>query len=172
MLGIAFLWFIGAIRNRLGELEDRFFATVFLASGLLFVASVFGSAAVTSALIDSVAAGNISSDTYFFGRCISDALLNLFTMKMAGVFIFSSCTIALRTTIFSRWVAYTGFGCALLLLLIVADWRWITLLFPIWMLLVSTEIFLAEFRSGTAGKPSLAESLLIRVDPTLQGIPD
>ena len=36
--GIAFLWFIGVLRNRLGELEDQFFATVFLASGLLFVA--------------------------------------------------------------------------------------------------------------------------------------
>ena len=26
--GIAFLWFIGVLRDRLGELEDRFFATV------------------------------------------------------------------------------------------------------------------------------------------------
>lgn len=37
--GIAFLWFIGVLRNRLGEREDQFFATVFLGSGLLFVAS-------------------------------------------------------------------------------------------------------------------------------------
>ena len=28
--GIAFLWFIGVIRDRLGDLEDRFFATLFL----------------------------------------------------------------------------------------------------------------------------------------------
>jgi len=33
--GIAFLWFMGVVRNRLGNLEDRFFATVFLGSGLL-----------------------------------------------------------------------------------------------------------------------------------------
>ncbi|MDS4057244.1 MAG: hypothetical protein RKP73_01555, partial [Candidatus Contendobacter sp.] len=32
--GIAFLWFIGVLRDRLGEREDRFFATVFLGSGL------------------------------------------------------------------------------------------------------------------------------------------
>jgi hypothetical protein len=31
--GIAFLWFIGVIRDRLGAREDRFFATVFLGSG-------------------------------------------------------------------------------------------------------------------------------------------
>ena len=42
--GIAFLWFIGVLRDRLGELEDRFFATVFLGSGLLFLAMLFASA--------------------------------------------------------------------------------------------------------------------------------
>ena len=36
----AFLWLIGVLRDRLGELEDRFFATVFLGSGLLFLAMV------------------------------------------------------------------------------------------------------------------------------------
>src|ERR1700746_2383537 len=34
--GISFLWFIAVVRDRLGELEDRFFATVFLGSGLLY----------------------------------------------------------------------------------------------------------------------------------------
>ena len=33
--GIAFLWFIGVLRDRLGALEDRFFATVFLGLGML-----------------------------------------------------------------------------------------------------------------------------------------
>src|SRR5689334_16304034 len=36
--GIAFLWFIGVVRSRIGAGEDRLFATVFLGSGLLFVA--------------------------------------------------------------------------------------------------------------------------------------
>ena len=37
--GIAFLWFVGVIRNRLGRMEDQFFSTVFYGSGLLFLAS-------------------------------------------------------------------------------------------------------------------------------------
>jgi hypothetical protein len=149
--GIAFLWFIGVIRNRLGELEDQFFATVFLGSGLIFIASVFGSAAVSSAIVASLGAASIDSDSFYLGRCISDALLNLFAMKMAGVFMFSTCTIGLRTAIFPRWVVFTGFGSAFLLLLIIANWKWITFIFPIWMLLLSTQIFLAEFRSGDDG---------------------
>ena len=48
--GIAFLWFIEVIRNRLGDLEDQFFATVFLASGLLFVATLFVATLMMGAL--------------------------------------------------------------------------------------------------------------------------
>src|SRR3954471_22055647 len=33
--GVAFLWFIGVLRDRLGQQEDRLFATVFLGSALL-----------------------------------------------------------------------------------------------------------------------------------------
>ena len=146
--GIAFLWFIGVLRNRLAELEDQFFATVFLASGLLFVASLFASAAVTSALVESVAAANMGSPTYYFGRYLSDALLNLFAMKMAGVFMISTCTIGLRTGIIPRWLVFAGYACALVLLLVIANWRWITLIFPIWMLILSTWTLLTELRSG------------------------
>ncbi|MFZ1120668.1 MAG: hypothetical protein WAN81_10605 [Candidatus Binataceae bacterium] len=148
--GIAFLWFIGVLRNRLGELEDQFFATVLLASGLLFVACMFAAAAIMGALIESVAASNIDSATYYFGRRITDALINLFAMKMAGVFMISACTIGLRTAIFPRWVAFSGYACALVLLVVIANWRWITLVFPIWMLLVSAQILLAEFTSHGA----------------------
>jgi len=49
--GIAFLWFIAVLRDRLGELEDRFFATVFLGSGLVFLAMLFASAAVAGGII-------------------------------------------------------------------------------------------------------------------------
>jgi len=47
--------FVGVLRNRLGELEDQFFATAFLGSGLLFLASLFGVAAVMRALVDTMA---------------------------------------------------------------------------------------------------------------------
>jgi hypothetical protein len=47
--GIAFLWFMGVVRNRLGSLEDRFFATVFLGSGLLYVAMMFTGGALDKA---------------------------------------------------------------------------------------------------------------------------
>ena len=151
--GIAFLWFMGVLRDRLGELEDKFFATVFLGSGLLFVACLFAAAALLGALIGAVAAGNIhssDSETYYLGRRTIDALMNFFAIKMAGVFMVSTCTIGLRSAILPRWVAYTGYACAVVLLVVIANWKWIVLVFPLWMLLLSIQMLLAEFRSRLA----------------------
>jgi hypothetical protein len=145
--GIAFLWFIGVLRNRLGALEDRFFATVFLGSALLFVASLYASAAAAAAFLETIAGGNIqqlNTDIYYFARHVSYVFLNVFGIKMAGVFIFSTCAIALRTAIFPRWVALSGFACGAALLVVITHWLWIAILFPLWILLVSAQILVAN----------------------------
>jgi hypothetical protein len=53
-----------------------------------------------------------------------------FAIKMAGVFMFSTSTIALRTALFPRWVAFAGFVCGVALLVVISNWLWIALLFP------------------------------------------
>jgi hypothetical protein len=153
--GIAFLWFIGVIRNRLGTLEDQFFASVFLGSGLLFVASMFASAAFSSALVETIAGGRfnlINTETFYLARQMVGAFSNVFAIKMAGVFIMSTSMIALRTGILPRWLAYLGFTCAVALLIVITSWPWIALLFPLWMLIVSIRILFAEFRPVAAAK--------------------
>ena len=90
-----------------------------------------------------------------FDRSMSDALFNIFSIKMAGVFIFSTCTIGLRTALFPRWVAYVGYASGLLLLLIIGNWRWITLVFPFWMLVVSAQILVADRRSRNARQTTM-----------------
>jgi hypothetical protein len=145
--GIAFLWFMGVLRNRIGASEEQFFATVLLGSGLLFVGSLFASSAVAGALVETVPGGDIQTaniQIYYFARRASYTFLNVFAIKMAGVFMFSTCTIALRTAIFPRWVAFSGFVCGLALLLVISNWLWIALLFPLWILLVSTQILVAD----------------------------
>jgi hypothetical protein len=72
------------------------------------------------------------------------AFLNIFAVKMAGVFIFSTCIIALRTRILPRWIAFSGFACGLVLLLVISNWLWIAMLFPLWTLLVSAHILVAQ----------------------------
>ena len=85
--GIAFLWFIGVLRDRLGEFEDRFFSTVFLGSGLLFLAMLFASAAVAGGIISAYAAkpeGLLASVTFTFARAATYEIMNIYTVKMAA----------------------------------------------------------------------------------------
>src|SRR5438132_11418534 len=72
--GIAFLWFIGVLRDRLGQQEDRFFATVFLGSGLLFLGMLFVAAAVIGAIVLVFAAEQpeaVNSASFHFARAVA-----------------------------------------------------------------------------------------------------
>jgi hypothetical protein len=147
--GIAFLWFVGVLRNQIGEFEDQFFATAFLGSALLFVNSLFGAAAVTSAMVDIAANNTITEvhrEVFVMGRSLIGTFLNVFGIKMAGVFIMSTSTIVLRTGILPRWLSFLGFSSAIVLLAVITSWPWIALLFPFWMLVLSLYILLTEIR--------------------------
>jgi hypothetical protein len=149
--GIAFLWFMGVLRNRIGELEDRFFATVFLGSGLLFVAMLFTCGAISQGLLGVFSPGGDipgGSETYAVGRRMAYALITTFGLKMAAVFMFVTSVIGFRTAVLSRWVTYVGFAFALVFLLSVTTFAWIALLFPGWVTLLSTWILIADIRQG------------------------
>ncbi len=150
--GIAFLWFMAVLRNRVGLLEDRFFATVFLGSGLLFLAMLFATVAVARGLLDTFGTGTVlpgESEAYRVGRGMAYALMNVFAVRMEAVFMFVTSTIGLRTGVFSRWVSFVGFAFGLVLLLVITDFAWIALLFPFWVLLVSTWILNRRLPQGT-----------------------
>jgi len=71
--GIAFLWFIGVIRDRLGDQEDRLFSTVFLGSGLLFLALTFVGAALAAGLLNAYTIESstfANSGFYTYGRAV------------------------------------------------------------------------------------------------------
>jgi len=147
--GIAFLWFIGVVRDRLGEYEDRLFATVFLGSGLLFLAMLFASAAVAGGTLQMYGATPstlIESGLYTFGRTVTYEIMNVYTMKMAGVFMITTSTLSLRTGIIPRWMAYLGLALALFLLFSLGFFEWAPLVFPLWVLLISVHILLANLR--------------------------
>ncbi len=154
--GISFLWFVGVLRDRFGKLEDRFFATVFLGSALLFLAMIFISASVVGGIVRLLASGSenlLGPGAYALGRIQAFQALHTYAIKMAGVFMISTSTISLRTGIVPRWMAFLGFALALTLLLSVGTYEWVLLVFPLWVLLMSVHILIDNFRglSGTVG---------------------
>jgi hypothetical protein len=146
--GIAFLWFVGALRDRLGQLEDRFFATVFLGSSLLFLAMLFVLAAVVGAIILTFAADSrdgMNAATFHFARTLTYNIVNIYMIKMAAVFMMSTSTVIIYTDIAPRWVAYLGFILALLLLFGSAYVSWVFVAFPFWVFLISTCLLIEKF---------------------------
>jgi hypothetical protein len=138
--GIAFLWFIGVVRDQLGQVEDRLFSTVFLGSGLLFLALLFQGAAASTSLLDLLAGSGVGADVWGFGRGATATLISVYGMRMAAVFTFSVSTVALRTHAVPRWVALLGYAVGLLLLLAAGGNPWVQLAFPGWVLLLSVAI--------------------------------
>src|SRR5688500_18126430 len=66
--GIAFLWFIGVLRDQLGSVEDRLFSTVFLGSGVLFLAMLFTGAVTATSLMGLLVGSNVDAELFAFGR--------------------------------------------------------------------------------------------------------
>ena len=148
--GIAFIWFIGVIRDRIGAREDRFFATVFLGSGLLFVAMLFAGAAVLGGLI----AGNrfglaapTNVETVGFARAVGYSFLFVYSAKVAGVFMLATSTIVRRSR-WPRWTYLSGFLGAAVLILSVSFFEPIVMILPAWVAAISCYVLVTGGRQS------------------------
>jgi hypothetical protein len=151
--GIAFLWFIGVVRDRVGAREDKFFATVFLGSGLLFVAMLFAGAAVLGGLIAGNRFGTAAPtdiSTVGFARSVGYSFLFTYSTKAAGVFTMATSTIVRRSR-WPFWTSLSGFAVAAVLILSVSFYEPIVMLFPAWVAAISTYVLVTGGRQAPAG---------------------
>jgi hypothetical protein len=156
--GIAFLWFVGVIRDLLGELEDRFFATALLGSGLLYLAMTFAAAGLAGGLLGliriEIEQQQIAA-VIAFSREATQTIVTAYAIRMAGVFMMTFATIVLRTRAMPRWIAAVTYGLAIVLLFAVPRTLWAILVFPAWVLCVSVIILLLR-RSERSAEPGLS----------------
>jgi hypothetical protein len=129
--GIAFLWFIGVVRDGFGGYEDKFFSSVFIGSGLLFLAMVFVGSAVGAALTHG------GGDSAEFGRMLLLTLSKTYALRMAAVFMISLATIWLKTGLMPKWLVVVTYVVAIGCILASEVTMWLTLAFPSWVLVVS-----------------------------------
>ena len=149
--GLFFLWFIAVARERLGRFEDQFFSTIFLGSGLLFLAMMFAAAASAGALLAAYAhdpAGFAASGTYPYARQIMAQIFGVYALRMAAIFLISQATLWMRTGVMPRWMALLTYAVALVLLFIFTQSQWVILVFPAWVFMVSVYILVARLAGG------------------------
>ena len=151
--GIAFLWFMGVVRSRLGTLEDQFFSTVFFGSGLLFLSMMFASAAIAGGILTSYALEPdtlTKSGVIVFGRAAMYTIMKVYAIRMAGVFMISLATIWIRTRVMPRLFVFLTYALALLLLVSSDFTSWLILVFPAWVFVISVFILIVSLRGEQA----------------------
>ena len=143
---IAFLWFVGVIRDQLGEREDRFFSTIYLGSGLVFLGLLMVWSGLIGAALATVAADPSWADTssFTFAASLVKVLGSTAMLRMAGVFIFSAGTMWMRTGVMPRIVVWLSYCLALVMLVGGGSMRPLRLAFPLWVLAVSVFLLLAD----------------------------
>jgi hypothetical protein len=163
--GLAFLWFLGVMRDRLGEFEDRFFSSVFFGSGLLFIAMTFMSGAVAASLMSVYAvdpSSLLQTPIYAFNRAFMFQITNVYGLRMAGVFMISLGTIWIRTKIMPRMIVYLTYGLALILLFGINISLWLSLVFPGWVFVISVEILILNYQRK---KALITDDMLEKTSP-------
>lgn len=153
--GIAFLWFIGVIRDGFGRYEDKFFSTVFLGSGLLFLAMMFVAAGVGAGLesMSGHTAESVSG-VALLGQTVLLSISKTYALRMAAVFMMSLATIWLRTGLMPRPLVYVTYLVAVALIAAAEVSMWLVLTFPAWVLVVSALIYSRELTPTPPAAPS------------------
>ena len=147
--GIAFFWFTGVIRDHIGEREDRFFATVFLGSGIAFVVLMFIWAATIGAIFGTFAQAAemlADNDVYIFGFMFMNEILGNYVLRIAGVYMLSIGTIWTRADVMPRWLTLITYLLAIVFLFFAGSIREARFVFPAWVFLTSVYILITNRR--------------------------
>ena len=154
--GIAFLWFTGVIRDRLGEFEDRFFATIFYGSGIIQVVLLFMWGAIFGAVMAAralSAMGLIDNQIYIFGFALMNEIIGNYALRMSGVYMITINSLWSKTGLMPRWLTISTYILAIGFLVAAERIREARFLFPIWVFVVSVYILILNFRRTHRQEP-------------------
>jgi hypothetical protein len=147
--GIAFLWFTGVVRDRLGEHEAQLFATIFLSSGIITVVLLFIWAAIFAALMTTTSLAAVAltdDDVYIFGFALMNRIIGDYTLRMAGVYMMAIGTLWTRSGVMPRWLTIITYLLALGYLLAAGWAKEARFIFPAWVFVVSVHTLVLNYR--------------------------
>ncbi len=149
---VSFIWFTAALRqwiSRSGRRGSQMIGTVQLMSGLAFITLTLASA---GASILPAALAELSEETFDVGVArdfplYGNALLLVFGVRMAAIFVMTTSNIGRATGFMPRWFSYIGIVIALVLFLSYSLSVWLVVVFPVWVLALGLLIIYLAHRS-------------------------
>lgn len=143
--GIAFLWFMAALNYNLGHADHRLFTTVFVASGVIFVALLFVAGAFATAELAAVSDGmDLTAQDRFTSEAIIHSLLVSYCARMAAVFCLAVSTFGRLRKLLPTWLSLLGTVAGLVLLLVPLGVHFVEFIFPAWVAVLSVWLFVAD----------------------------
>lgn len=143
---VAFLWYVAVVRRRIGEREDKFFATVFFGSAVVYVSLwlVAASVVASPAVLDSLSGQSLTWDVYLLIEGLGGSLLVYAAPRIQAVFVASSSTMYLRTGVVPKWLGYLGLLLAVGMFFLPIVWTPIGLGMPAFVLITSIVVLLTR----------------------------
>jgi len=152
---VAFLWFVGVVRSRLGQREHRMLGSVFLGSSVLLAGLVLLGAAMLAApsfLVD-VGGGMPDVGAASLLRAESAVVLSVFAPRIATLVIFSVASLGRTSGALPRWLVVVSYVVGVAEFVNVTISQPTLYVFPAWIALVSVVLLVRrpDVPVGTPG---------------------
>lgn len=144
---VAFLWFVAVVRRRIGELEDRFFATVFLGSALVHVALwLVGMSILAAPAMLNTGDSPMGWEVFQLAEGTAIGILLVAGPRIQAVFVASTSTLFLRTRVVPTWLSYLGYAIALVMFVVPIVSTPMGIGLPVFVLVASVTILFSRRR--------------------------
>jgi hypothetical protein len=145
LAGLAFLWFMFALREALGRQEgESMMNGLQLATGVAFLCLLFaGTAAVASAALLQHRTGvfPLNMETIRAHTGLGYTLVFLYGVRMAGAFMIATTTLAARRGLMPRWLTLASYAAAAVLLIAASNQPAVLIVMPAWTLVISLAVW-------------------------------
>jgi len=148
---IAFLWFVGVVRNRLGVRETRLVGTVFLGGSVLFTGLVVVGAsalAAPSILVDVSGQAPDPGATALL-RALAAVVLAVFAPRVATLVMFSTAALSRQAGVLPHWLIVVTYVVGVTEFVNVTIATPTLYVFPAWIALVSIVVLVRRPDAST-----------------------
>lgn len=139
---IAFLWFVGVVRGRIGDQEPRLVGTVFFGGSILLAALLFLGASLLAAPAVMVAVGGTAPDPGATAllRAAAAVVLTVFLPRVGTLVMLSTASLGRATGALPRWLVIVSVVVGVFELVNVTVSTPTIFLVPGWIALVSVVL--------------------------------